>query len=56
MGAAFAILVPALFGGFRWAVPVLFGGSILVTMIFEPLGFAGLWIKTRLYFRLWPFR
>ncbi len=55
-GAAFAILVPALVGGFRWAVPVLFGGAILVTMIFEPLGLAGLWIKTRLYFRLWPFR
>ena len=55
-GAAFAILVPALFGGLRWAVPVLFGAAIMVTMIFEPLGFAGLWIKTRLYFRLWPFR
>ena len=55
-GAAFAMLVPALFGGFRWAVPVLFGGAIMVTMIFEPLGLAGLWIKTRLYFRLWPFR
>ena len=56
LGAAFAILVPALFGGFRWAVPVLFGAAIMATMIFEPLGFAGLWIKTRLYFRLWPFR
>lgn len=55
-GAAFAILVPAMVGGFRWAVPVLFGAAILATMIFEPLGLAGLWIKTRLYFRLWPFR
>ena len=55
-GAAFAILVPALVGGFRWAVPVLFGGAILATMIFEPLGLAGPWIKTRLYFRLWPLR
>jgi len=55
-GAAFAILVPALVGGFRWAIPVLFGAAILVTMIFEPLGLAGLWMKTKLYFRLWPFR
>lgn len=55
-GAAFAILVPALFGDFRWAIPVLFGGAILLTMIFEPLGLAGLWMKTRLWFRLWPFR
>ena len=55
-GAAFAILVPALFGDFRWAVPVLFGAAILVVMIFEPLGLAGAWLKTRLYFRMWPFR
>jgi branched-chain amino acid transport system permease protein len=55
-GAAFAILVPALFGDFRWAVPVLFGASILAVMIFEPLGLAGMWLKTRLYFRMWPFR
>ena len=56
LGAAFAILVPALFGDLRWAVPVLFGASILAVMIFEPLGLAGIWLKTRLYFRMWPFR
>jgi len=56
LGAAFAILVPALFGDFRWAVPVLFGASILAVLIFEPLGLAGMWLKTRFYFRMWPFR
>jgi len=56
MGAAFTVLVPALFGDFRWAVPVLFGGAILGVLIFEPLGLAGIWLKARLYFRLWPFR
>jgi branched-chain amino acid transport system permease protein len=55
-GAAFAILVPAAFGDFRWLVPVLFGASILAVLIFEPLGLAGIWLKTRLYFRMWPFR
>jgi branched-chain amino acid transport system permease protein len=55
-GAAFAILVPALFGDFRWAVPVLFGAAILAVLILEPLGLAGVWLKARLYFRLWPFR
>jgi branched-chain amino acid transport system permease protein len=55
-GAAFAVLVPAVLGGFRWAVPVLFGTAILSVLIFEPLGLAGVWLKTRLYFRLWPFR
>ena len=55
-GAAFVVLVPALFGSFRWAVPVLFGAAILGVLIFEPLGLSGMWLKTRLYFRLWPFR
>ncbi|HET7825309.1 MAG TPA: branched-chain amino acid ABC transporter permease [Anaeromyxobacter sp.] len=55
-GAAFAILVPALLGDFRWAVPVLFGVAILAVLIFEPLGLAGVWLKTRFYFRMWPFR
>src|SRR5512137_705888 len=44
-GAAFVVLVP-----------VLFGAAILGVLIFEPLGLAGMWLKTRLYFRLWPFR
>jgi len=55
-GAAFVVLVPALLGSLRWAVPVLFGTAILSVLIFEPLGLAGMWLKTRLYFRLWPFR
>jgi branched-chain amino acid transport system permease protein len=55
-GAAFAILVPAIFGDFRWLVPVLFGAAILAVLIFEPLGLSGVWLKTRLYFRMWPFR
>lgn len=55
-GAAFVILVPALLSEFRWMVPVLFGLSILLVLIFEPLGLAGRWLKTRLYFQLWPFR
>ena len=55
-GAAFAILVPVAFGDFRWLVPVLFGASILAVLLFEPMGLAGVWLKTRLYFRMWPFR
>jgi branched-chain amino acid transport system permease protein len=55
-GAAFVILVPALLADARWFVPVLFGTTILVVLMFEPLGLAGRWLKTRLYFQLWPFR
>lgn len=56
MGAAFVILVPQLFGSFREMVPVIFGVTILIILIFEPLGLAGRWFKIRLYFRNWPFR
>ena len=56
LGAAFVVLVPAALGGLRWAVPVLFGASILLVLIFEPYGLAGVWLRVRLYFRNWPFR
>jgi branched-chain amino acid transport system permease protein len=56
LGAAFVVLVPAIFGGARWAVPVLFGAAILLVLIFEPGGLAGGLRKARLYFEQWPFR
>jgi branched-chain amino acid transport system permease protein len=56
MGAAFVILVPQLFGGMKELVPVIFGITILIILIFEPHGIAGRWLKIRLYFRNWPFR
>ena len=56
LGAAFVILVPALLSETRWMVPVLFGVAIIVVLVLEPLGLAGRWLKTRLYFQLWPFR
>jgi len=56
MGAAFVVLVPQLFSSYREFVPVVFGVTILIIMIFEPLGLSGRWMKTRLYLRNWPFR
>jgi branched-chain amino acid transport system permease protein len=56
MGAAFVILVPQVFSNLREMVPVVFGVTILVVLIFEPLGLNGRWLKMRLYFRNWPFR
>ncbi|MBI4965568.1 MAG: branched-chain amino acid ABC transporter permease [Desulfomonile tiedjei] len=56
MGAVFVILVPQLLSSFKQMVPVIFGVTILVILIFEPLGLAGRWYKTRLYLRNWPFR
>ncbi len=56
LGAAFVILVPKVFADFREMVPVVYGLTILLVLMFQPLGLFGLWLKTRLYFQLWPFR
>jgi branched-chain amino acid transport system permease protein len=56
LGAAFVTLVPRVLSNFREMVPVVFGLAILLVMMFEPLGLSGRWLKTRLYFQLWPFR
>ncbi len=56
MGAAFVILVPQVFNAYKELVPVVYGATILLVLIFEPLGLYGRWFKMRLYFRNWPFR
>jgi branched-chain amino acid transport system permease protein len=56
LGAAFVLIVPKVFSNFREMVPVVYGVAILLVLMFEPLGLFGRWLKTRLYFQLWPFR
>ena len=56
MGAAFIILVPQVFTDFKEMVSLVFGVTILLVLIFEPMGLYGRWLKMRLYFRNWPFR
>lgn len=56
MGAAFVILVPQLLSNYKEMVPVIFGVTIIVILMFEPRGLFGRWYKIRLYFRNWPFR
>jgi branched-chain amino acid transport system permease protein len=56
LGAAFVLIVPKIFSNFREMVPVVYGVTILLVLMFEPLGLFGRWLKTRLYFQLWPFR
>ena len=42
LGAAFVVLVPALGGSAPWFTPLVFGTSLLVVMLSEPRGLAGL--------------
>jgi branched-chain amino acid transport system permease protein len=56
LGALFVLLVPKALADFRELIPVVYGVAILLVMLVEPLGLYGRWLKTRLYFQLWPFR
>ncbi len=56
MGAAFVIIVPQLLSEFKEMVPVVYGITIIIILIFEPRGLYGRWMKMRLYFINWPFR
>ena len=56
MGAAFVILVPQVFSAYKEMVPVVYGVTIFIILIFEPLGLYGRWMKMRLYVQNWPFR
>lgn len=55
-GAAFVILVPQIFSESRAFVPVVYGLTIIIILIFDPGGLAGRFLKIRLYFKNWPFR
>jgi branched-chain amino acid transport system permease protein len=56
MGAAFVILIPQFFSDYKEMVPVVYGVTILIVLIFEPFGLYGRWFKMRLYLRNWPLR
>lgn len=34
---------------------IIFGGIMISIMLFEPLGLYGIWIRTKKYWRTWPF-
>lgn len=70
MGAAFVTLLPQILDTASDWLPflkgggilspalldrILFGGLIVVFLIFEPLGLYGIWIRVRNYWKAWPF-
>jgi branched-chain amino acid transport system permease protein len=55
-GAVFVVLIPQIFSGYRELVPVILGGTIIIVLVFEPMGLFGRWLKFRLYMKNWPFR
>ena len=70
LGAIFVIVLPHLISYTTQALPFLLsmGGSVfeiqvglfgvlmLLFLILEPRGLAGIWARVRFYFELWPFK
>jgi len=56
LGAAFVVIVPQAFSHLSGVTPLIYGIAIILVLIFEPLGLAGVWLRIRLYFRNWPYR
>ncbi len=60
MGAAFVILIPHFFSSYfpeySQFIPTVFGLTLAIVLVFEPLGLAGRLMKTRLYLSNWPLR
>ena len=34
---------------------IIFGLILIAIMVFEPLGIYGIWIRTKKYWKMWPF-
>jgi branched-chain amino acid transport system permease protein len=34
---------------------IVFGLIMIAIMLFEPLGIYGIWLRTKIYWRTWPF-
>ncbi|MDQ1335028.1 MAG: branched-chain amino acid transport system permease protein, partial [Thermodesulfobacteriota bacterium] len=34
---------------------IIFGLIIILLVVFEPLGLYGFWIRTKIYWKTWPF-
>jgi branched-chain amino acid transport system permease protein len=70
LGAAFLVLIPRLVEQFSDSIPfvgrgaaldvfilnqIIFGVLIIVFLVKEPLGLAGIWRRAKIYFKSWPF-
>jgi branched-chain amino acid transport system permease protein len=70
LGAFFVVVLPRVISVVAAKIPVLqglggqtfdlqvgaFGVVMLLFLIFEPRGLAGIWARVRFYFQLWPFK
>jgi branched-chain amino acid transport system permease protein len=55
MSASLSKMVPAMGQLFIPMKEVVFGGLIVLFLIFEPLGLAEIWRRVKAFFLLWPF-
>jgi len=55
LGATLLTVLPQALSSYQNVPPILIGAIMILIVIFEPLGLRGRWLKTKIYFKTWPF-
>lgn len=55
LGAILMVSLQQILSGMFALSMVIYGAIMVVIILFEPLGLRGLWLKIKIYFKIWPF-
>ena len=55
LGAILMTILPQLLSGFHNIPMIIYGAIMVLIIVFEPLGLRGRYLKSKIYFKLWPF-
>jgi len=55
LGAALLTALPQALSSYENITPILIGAIMVLIVVFEPLGLRGRWLKSKIYFKTWPF-
>lgn len=55
LGAILMTILPQLLSGFPNIPMIVYGAIMVLIIIFEPMGLRGRWLKSKIYFKTWPF-
>ncbi len=55
LGAILMTLLPLSLTAVRDVPEIIYGGILILVILFEPLGLRGRWLKMKIYWKKWPF-
>jgi branched-chain amino acid transport system permease protein len=55
LGASLLVLLPHVLSELRGYQPIVVGAILIAVLLFEPMGMRGRWLRTKHYFKAWPF-